>query len=194
MPDTLSRKNGRPRDGPASRGVERLDRLPGNMFETGPCLRFPRQAQFHPLKYVSGLLKAIRAGGGRVFSNAHVTSVDSDTPIKLETSQGSVVTADAVVIATNTPINNLLTIHTKQAAYISYVIGATHTQQDRSNRHYFGIRSTRIIMCEFIGRYRRGRERIPSSSWAARTTRQDRPTTEKPAMLAWRRGRASIFP
>jgi glycine/D-amino acid oxidase-like deaminating enzyme len=106
-------------------GVERLDRLPGNMFETGPCLRFPRQAQFHPLKYVSGLLKAIRAGGGRVFSNAHVTSVDSDTPIKLETSQGSVVTADAVVIATNTPINNLLTIHTKQAAYISYVIGAT---------------------------------------------------------------------
>ena len=105
-------------------GVERLDRLPGNMFETGPCLRFPRQAQFHPLKYVSGLLKAIRAGGGRVFSNAHVTSVDSDTPIKLETSQGSVVTADAVVIATNTPINNLVTIHTKQAPYISYVIGA----------------------------------------------------------------------
>ena len=33
-------------------GVERLDRLPGNMFGTGPCLRFPRQAQFHPLKYV----------------------------------------------------------------------------------------------------------------------------------------------
>ena len=146
------------------------------MFETGPCLRFPRQAQFHPLKYVSGLLKAIRAGGGRVFSNAHVTSVDSDTPIKLETSQGSVVTADAVVIATNTPINNLLTIHTKQAAYISYVIGAT-------------IPSGSIEPALFWDR-----GSIPSSSWAARTTRPDRPTTEKPAMLAWRHGRASIFP
>ena len=67
-------------------GVERLDRLPGNMFGTGPCLRFPRQAQFHPLKYVSGLVKAILAGGGRVFSNAHVTSVASDTQVKLATS------------------------------------------------------------------------------------------------------------
>lgn len=105
-------------------GVERLDRLPGKMFRTGPCLRFPRQAQFHPLKYVSGLLKAIQAGGGRIFSDAHVTTVESGKQIKLETSQGSVVTADAVVIATNTPINNMVTIHTKQAAYISYVIGA----------------------------------------------------------------------
>ncbi len=105
-------------------GVERLERLPGKMFQTGPCLRFPRQAQFHPMKYVSGMLKAILAGGVRVFSNAHVTSVESGQQIKLETSQGSVVTADAVVIATNTPINNMVTIHTKQAAYISYVIGA----------------------------------------------------------------------
>ena len=105
-------------------GVERLDRLPGKMFRTGPCLQFPRQAQFHPVKYVSGLLKAIQAGGGRVFSDAHVTTVESGKQIKLETSQGSVVTADAVVIATNTPINNMVTIHTKQAAYISYVIGA----------------------------------------------------------------------
>lgn len=45
-------------------GVERLDRLPGNLFGSGPCLRFPGQARFHPLKYLSGLLKAIQAGGG----------------------------------------------------------------------------------------------------------------------------------
>ncbi len=105
--------------------VERLDRLPGNMFRTGPCLRFPRQAQFHPLKYVSGLVRAIQERGGRVFSDAHVTSVESGNQARLKTSHGCLVTADAVVIATNTPINNTVTIHTKQAAYISYVIGAT---------------------------------------------------------------------
>ena len=33
-------------------------------------------------------------------------------------------TADAVVVATNTPINDLVTMHTKQAAYLTYVIGA----------------------------------------------------------------------
>jgi Rieske Fe-S protein len=41
-----------------------------------------------------------------------------------ETSQGCIVTADAVVVATNTPINNMVGIHTKQAPYITYVIGA----------------------------------------------------------------------
>jgi glycine/D-amino acid oxidase-like deaminating enzyme/nitrite reductase/ring-hydroxylating ferredoxin subunit len=105
-------------------GIERLDALPGNLFRTGPCLRFPRQGQFHPMKYLGGLVKAIQNGGGRIFSDAHVTSVESGKRAKLETSQGCVVTADAVVIATNTPINNIVTIHTKQAPYISYVIGA----------------------------------------------------------------------
>jgi len=36
-----------------------------------------------------------------------------------------VVTADAVVVATNTPINDLLVIHTKQAPYMTYMIGAS---------------------------------------------------------------------
>ena len=105
-------------------GVERLDRLPGKVFRTGPCLQFPRQAQFHPLKYCSGLVKAIQAGGGRLFSDAHVSRVESGKQIKTGNQSGVPVTADAIVIATNTPINNMVTIHTKQAAYISYVIGA----------------------------------------------------------------------
>jgi glycine/D-amino acid oxidase-like deaminating enzyme len=35
---------------------------------------------------------------------------------------GAVVTSDAVVVATNTPVNDRLAIHTKQAAYRSYVV------------------------------------------------------------------------
>ena len=35
-----------------------------------------------------------------------------------------VVTGDALVVATNVPINNRLAIHTKQAPYMTYVIGA----------------------------------------------------------------------
>jgi glycine/D-amino acid oxidase-like deaminating enzyme/nitrite reductase/ring-hydroxylating ferredoxin subunit len=105
-------------------GVELFDRLPGDLFRTGPCLRFPKQAQCHPLKYLSGLVKALQDGGGRIFSRAQVISVESGKQSKVETNQGCVVTADAVVVATNTPINNMVTIHTKQAAYISYVIGA----------------------------------------------------------------------
>jgi Rieske Fe-S protein len=34
------------------------------------------------------------------------------------------VSAAAVVVATNTPVNDLVAIHTKQAAYLTYVVGA----------------------------------------------------------------------
>src|SRR4051794_12282007 len=39
-------------------GLEDVDfvpRAPLSSFDTGRCLRFPRQGQFHPLKYVAGL-------------------------------------------------------------------------------------------------------------------------------------------
>ena len=41
------------------KGVEKVARAPVKSFDTGPALRFPRQAQFHPLKYLDGLVKAI---------------------------------------------------------------------------------------------------------------------------------------
>jgi len=34
------------------------------------------------------------------------------------------VTAGSVVVATNTPVNDLIAIHTKQASYQTYVIAA----------------------------------------------------------------------
>lgn len=44
--------------------VTRVPRAPLEGFDTGPCLRFPRQAQFHPLKYVEALAQAIEKKGG----------------------------------------------------------------------------------------------------------------------------------
>src|SRR5947208_379538 len=37
------------------KNVRRVDRAPLEHFDTGPCLLFPHQAQFHPLKYVDAL-------------------------------------------------------------------------------------------------------------------------------------------
>ncbi len=39
------------------------------------------------------------------------------------TAAGPVVSAEAVVVATNTPINDMFAIHTKQAPYLTYAIG-----------------------------------------------------------------------
>ena len=41
----------------------------------------------------------------------------------METEAGPAVKAGAVVVATNTPINDMVAIHTKQAPYLTYAIG-----------------------------------------------------------------------
>src|SRR5436190_13540573 len=55
--------------------VEKISRVPWKNFDTGPCLRFPNQGQFHPLKYLAGLAKAIQRDGGRLFTKTHVDEV-----------------------------------------------------------------------------------------------------------------------
>jgi glycine/D-amino acid oxidase-like deaminating enzyme/nitrite reductase/ring-hydroxylating ferredoxin subunit len=104
--------------------VEQIKRAPIDSFDTGMCLRFPRQAQFHPLKYLSGLSRGIERQGGRIYTGTHASIMEGGAKARVETSNGFLVTADAIVIATNTPINDLITIHTKQAPYTTYVIGA----------------------------------------------------------------------
>jgi glycine/D-amino acid oxidase-like deaminating enzyme/nitrite reductase/ring-hydroxylating ferredoxin subunit len=105
-------------------GVARLPRVPLLNFDTGPCLRFPRQAQFHPLKYLTAVAAAIERAGGRIFTATHAETIAGGKPARIKTANGRIVTADAVVVATNSPVNDLLAIHTKQAAYMSYAIGA----------------------------------------------------------------------
>jgi len=100
--------------------VSKVARAPS--FDSGPCLRIPNQAQFHPLKYLAGLTQALHRRGGRVFTGSHVDAIEGGTPALVHVG-ARIVTADAVVVATNTPINDRVAIHTKQAPYMTYVIG-----------------------------------------------------------------------
>ena len=104
--------------------VERVSRAPLESFNTGSCLRFPRQAQFHPLKYLAALAVALEKKGGRIFNRTHAEGFKDGAPGQVTTSNGGpVVTAGAIVVATNTPVNDWVAIHTKQVAYRTYVIG-----------------------------------------------------------------------
>jgi glycine/D-amino acid oxidase-like deaminating enzyme/nitrite reductase/ring-hydroxylating ferredoxin subunit len=104
-------------------GVERVAWAPIQGFDTGPALRFPNQGQFHPLKYLDGMARAIERLGGKLFCNTHVNTVEGGDDARIETQNGAIVKAAAIAVATNVPINDRLVIHTKQAPYTTYVIG-----------------------------------------------------------------------
>ncbi len=102
--------------------VELLERLPLSTYDFGPALRFPHQAQFHVLKYFNGLAAAFIERGGRIHTHSFVEDIQDGDPVRVSVAGGLTVTAAAVVMATNVPVNNLFTPHAKQAAYRSYVI------------------------------------------------------------------------
>jgi glycine/D-amino acid oxidase-like deaminating enzyme/nitrite reductase/ring-hydroxylating ferredoxin subunit len=103
--------------------TELIDKAPLNSFNTGPCLRFPNQAQFQPLKYLAGLGHIIVRNGGEIFTQTHAQDIGSNG---ITTSEGHKIHAKiAVVIATNAPIRDETSkIYDKQRAYRTYVIGA----------------------------------------------------------------------
>ncbi|HYX30510.1 MAG TPA: FAD-binding oxidoreductase, partial [Pyrinomonadaceae bacterium] len=104
--------------------VRRLDRAPLESFDTGPCLHFPHQGQFHPLKYLTGLARAIERDGGRIYTSTHADEIEGGDGAHVTTNSGYEIRCDAIVVATNTPVNDRMVIHTKQAPYTTYVIGA----------------------------------------------------------------------
>lgn len=101
-----------------------IPKVPNLSFDSGPCILFPNQAQFHPLKYLQALSKAIVRNGGKIFTETHIQDVQPSLN-QVKTSDGYTVFAKNIVIATNAPIvDKVSKIYDKQQAYRTYVIGA----------------------------------------------------------------------
>jgi glycine/D-amino acid oxidase-like deaminating enzyme/nitrite reductase/ring-hydroxylating ferredoxin subunit len=104
----------------AGLNTELVPEIPGMNYQQGMALRFPNQARFHPMKYLTALAQAVIDLGGQIFEYTHVTKIDS-SGVEVN---GLKVSASHVVVATNSPVNNLVTMHTKQFAYRTYVVAA----------------------------------------------------------------------
>ena len=107
----------------AGLAVEKIARAPMGEFDTGPVIKFSNQAQFHPLTYLRGLATAITREGGRIFTGSKAEEMQGGKDAHVKTIDGYTVRAGALVIATNTPVNDKYVIHTKQAPYMTYAIG-----------------------------------------------------------------------
>jgi len=102
--------------------VKQLERPPFDL-KIGPCLQFRQQAQFHPLQYVAGLAHAIKCRGGRIYCGTEAKEIKGGATAEIKTKNRKKISAASVVVATNTPVNDWVKMHTKQAAYRTYVIG-----------------------------------------------------------------------
>jgi len=117
----------------AGMAVEWADRAPLLGVDTGRALRFPGQARIHPLKYLAGLARAIQSKGGRLYADSPALELEEDDDwVEVHLANGAQIRAGQVVVAANTPFNDRVAIHTKQAPYRTYAMafetaaGAVH--------------------------------------------------------------------
>src|SRR5262245_19406468 len=103
----------------AGLAAEEAERAP-LPFHTGPCLRFPDQAQFHPLKYLRGIAEAVVRRGGRICTGVHAVGVEDGSPVDVELADGRTVHARAVVDATQMTITSMYNMPLREAAYRTY--------------------------------------------------------------------------
>lgn len=88
------------------------------------ALRFPRQAQFNPMKYIQGLLRVLKELDVQVYEGTHVKDIHQDDKKvwKLLTDGEHTIECKNLIVATNTPVNNRFHIHTRQFAYRTYAM------------------------------------------------------------------------
>ncbi|HEX3895521.1 MAG TPA: FAD-dependent oxidoreductase [Rudaea sp.] len=125
--DDSSAELDRERDAAARAGldVERLDSFNPGPHGEGPALRFADQAQFHPLRYLAGLANACVKLGVQIYTGTRAVDMKGGMPATVTVAGNIEIACGDIVIATNTPINDRFVIHTKQAAYRTFVIAKT---------------------------------------------------------------------
>ena len=112
---------------------ELLRRAPLPLTE-GPALRFPGQAQFDPLAFLSGVVSVLERKGVPIHAPVTVTGFEpskTGAEVTLTTDEGRRVRASHVIVATHTPVSDMTAIHTKQVAYRTYAM-AVETKETNS--------------------------------------------------------------
>jgi glycine/D-amino acid oxidase-like deaminating enzyme/nitrite reductase/ring-hydroxylating ferredoxin subunit len=103
--------------------------VPLKGFEKAPVLCYPNQATFHPLRYLRGIVAAIRDKGALIFANSPVTKIDEQQGrVRITTETGGSVEATQAVFATNSPISTVAELHSKMAPYRTYAMAFTLRQ------------------------------------------------------------------
>src|SRR4051812_17922006 len=94
--------------------VRLVEKAKAGEFNSGPALLFPEQGQFHVLKYLTGLAKAIESMGGDIFCGSHVSEVKGGATCTITLENKKKVKAKAVCVCTNGSISDYVRTHALQ--------------------------------------------------------------------------------
>jgi glycine/D-amino acid oxidase-like deaminating enzyme/nitrite reductase/ring-hydroxylating ferredoxin subunit len=101
--------------------AQRLERAP-LPFATGGAVAFSNQAQFHPLKYLHGLIRLYAEAGGTISERTHVRAIDEAADICHVRTERTTLHCRQVVAVTDAPITGGTLLETKLRANRSSVI------------------------------------------------------------------------
>jgi glycine/D-amino acid oxidase-like deaminating enzyme/nitrite reductase/ring-hydroxylating ferredoxin subunit len=106
-------------------GLEVVLETPALPFAVAGGMRVENQAQFHPMKYLTGLARNLDSSGCGIWCDTVITNIDKGKDRhELRTASGHRVRAAHVVLATHSPAGVWLTLHTRLVPYRSYVLVA----------------------------------------------------------------------
>ncbi len=101
--------------------VQIHDRAPLT-FATAAAMEVPDQAQFHPIKYIAGLIRLYAEAGGTISEMTHVRAIDeSNGDCRVRTDRATI-TCEYVVAVTDAPITRGALLDTKLRASRSYIM------------------------------------------------------------------------
>lgn len=103
--------------------VKRARGVPLETLGDVPVLRYPQQATFHPLRYLEALAKLATGRGARLHADSPVVGTEEkDDEVAVTLENGVRIVATDLVVATNSPINDMVAIHSKTAPYRTYAM------------------------------------------------------------------------
>lgn len=115
-----------------------LEDLPLNLdIEAAVTMR--NQAQFHPVKYLNGLLKEIEKLGGEIYEHSKVMEVEDMEKGSCKTEYGYTVTGKDVIFATHFPLHEPDNIYSKKLKPESSYALAVKSKQEFPDGMYINV-------------------------------------------------------
>jgi glycine/D-amino acid oxidase-like deaminating enzyme/nitrite reductase/ring-hydroxylating ferredoxin subunit len=111
---------------------------PGLPYPVAAAVRLDGPAQFHPRKYVLGLVAAVDGDGSHVFERSRATDVRSRRAPVVETAEGRVRARD-VVVATHLPFEDKAMLFARAYPARSYAIAAAVAAADAPGGMHISI-------------------------------------------------------